>query len=156
MTFSPSVRVVTNSSQESTSWPNERLSRPLTMPANLSQIHASSFKGTLASHTTPRERRCLFRCRSRQEPATGSGIWYLCFPFVRNLSAAILKLHFSRHTGLNPGCLVIHLISLLLVRSCNSKLLFMASFHSSNSLQQQHSLRFCTQTQLQFPHEHLQ
>lgn len=52
---------------------------------------------------------------------------------LRNLYAAILKLYFPRLTGLNPGCSVIHLISLPYGRSCNTKLLFMARLTCCNS-----------------------
>ena len=63
--------------------------------------------------------------------------WYLCFVLVRNFCAAILRLHFSRQTGLNPGWSVMHLIVIVPSgRSWRTSSLLMASLHPSNSLQQ--------------------
>ena len=59
---------------------------------------------------------------------------YLSLPFVLYFQDAIRKLHFSRQTGLNPGCCVIHVASLF--KSCFTISDDKDSLHSSSSFQQ--------------------
>ena len=61
---------------------------------------------------------------------------YLSRDFVRNLSAAMRRLHFSRHTGLKPGCSVMYWSVKSGWMSRWTRSLFKASLHPSSSLQQ--------------------
>ena len=80
---------------------------------------------------------------------------YLSLPFVLYCHAAILKLHLSKHTGLNPGCCVIQTIFSASPSSCFTMSVDNDSVQPTNSKQQLHSCQFVNRSRMQLPHLHL-